>query len=127
MGRTVVIRVGPVEQARRELREDLSALERGARVHRRREIWFANLNDAAKALSERRLMLLRLLCQKRPQSEADLARLAGRSVRGVGIDLRALVRVGLVEMITNGKHPRPVAVYDRIQLAADIALMRAAA
>ena len=76
MSRTVVIRVGPVEQARREFKEDVATLERGGRVRRQREIWFANLHDAAKALSERRLALLRLLCQKRPRSEADLAQRA---------------------------------------------------
>ena len=127
MSRTVVIRVGPVEQARREFKEDVATLERGGRVRRQREIWFANLNDAAKALSERRLALLRLLCQKQPRSEADLARLAGRSLRSVVTDLRALSRVGLVEMVANGRHQRPVAAYDRIHLAGDIALVRVAA
>ena len=127
MSRTVVIRVGPVEQARREFKEDVATLERGGRVRRQREIWFANLNDAAKALSERRLALLRLLCQKRPRSEADLARLAGRSLRSVVTDLRALARVGLVEIVANGRHQRPVAAYDRIHLAGDIPLVRVAA
>lgn len=127
MSRTVVIRVGPVDQARRELGADLATLQGGGRVQRRREIWFANLNDAVRTFSERRLTLLRLLCQKRPRSEGSLARLARRSVRSVATDLRALARVGLVEMVPAGKNLRPVAIYDRIHLAADIALARDAA
>jgi predicted transcriptional regulator len=122
-----VIRVGTIQRARRELREDLATLERGERVRRPREIWFSTLNDAAKTLSERRLDLLRLLHQKRPHSEVELARLAKRSLKSVTSDVRALGRVGLVEIITNGDERRLVATYDHIHVAGDIALARAAA
>jgi hypothetical protein len=33
----------------------------------------------------------------------------------------------LVEIVANGRHQRPVAAYDRIHLAGDIALVRVAA
>jgi len=127
VNRTIIIRVGPVEQARREFKEDLAVATKGRRLRRRREIWFANLGEAAKTLTDQRLALLRLVCQEQPRSIAGLARLAHRSPTRVAADLRVLVRVGLVQLVGEGDTQRPVAVCDRIQLAGDLALPRAAA
>ena len=127
MSRTVVIRVGPVDQARRELKADLAAITRGERVRRRREIWFASLAELAAILTERRLALLRLMYQKQPRSMAQLARLADRGVKGVEADVRALAQTGLVKLVATRTGQRPVAGFDRIHLAGDIALARAAA
>jgi predicted transcriptional regulator len=127
VNRTVVIRVGSVAQARRELREDLAALVRGARVRHRREIWFASLAQAARTLTERRLELLQLICRRRPRSTADLARAVGRPVKSVEADIRVLVQLGLVKLVGTRIGERPVAQYDRIHLAGDIAVARAAA
>lgn len=127
MHRTVVIRVGPVAQVRRELKEDLAGIVRGARVRHRREIWFPSLAQLASVLTERRLELVRLIHRARPRSVAHLARLAGRSTKPVEADLRALEKVGLVKLVPAGTVRRPVAEYDRIQLWGDIAIARAAA
>jgi predicted transcriptional regulator len=121
---TLVIRVGSVEEARRELREDLVTIARGGRVRRRRELWFPSLSEAAAALTDRRLGLLRLIADRQPRSTAQLARLARRPSRSVTSDLQALARIGLVRLVAGD---RPVAVYRRIRLAGDIALARDAA
>jgi predicted transcriptional regulator len=125
--RTIVIRVRPVEQARRELVDDLDAITRRSRVRRRREIWFASLAAAAAALTDRRLALLQIICEKRPRSTAQLAQLTRRGQRGVDADVGVLVRLGLVELIGEGARQRPVARFDRIQLAGDLTIARVAA
>lgn len=127
MSRTVVIRVGAVDQARRELLEDLGVISQGARLPQRREIWFPNLAAAAAALTDRRLVLLRLICDKRPRSMSQLARLAARGKRAVEADVRILARIGLVELVGERAKQRPVARFDRIRLAGDLTLARAAA
>lgn len=127
MKRTVVIRVGPVEQSRRELKGELAAIMRGEPVGSRREIWFPNLTQLAAVLTERRLELLRLIHEKHPASIARLARSAGRAMKSIDADLQALADVGLVKLVVVGKLVRPLAQYDRIHLAGDIALGRAAA
>ena len=127
MSRTIVIRVGPVEQARRELIEDLDAITRRSRVRRRREIWFASLAAAAATLTDRRLALLQIICEKRPRSTAQLAQLTRRGQRAVDADVRVLVRLGLVELVGEGSGQRPVARFDRIQLAGDLTIARVAA
>jgi predicted transcriptional regulator len=127
VSRTVVIRVGSVEQARRELKAALTAIVEGERVHQRREIWFATLGQLASVLSERRLEVLRLVHRKRPRSLGQLARLAGRRAEPVRADVRALAEAGLVKLVGVGAAQRPVAAYDRIHLAGDIALARDAA
>jgi predicted transcriptional regulator len=127
VNRTIIIRVGPVEQARREFKEDLAVVTKGSRLRHRREIWFASLGDAAKTLTEQRLALLRLLSEEQPRSITDLARMAHRGSKRVAADLHVLARVGLVQLVGAGDAQRPVAACDRIQLAGDLALPRAAA
>lgn len=127
MSRTVVLRIGSVAQARRELKEDLETIVSGERVRHRREIWFTSLAQLASVLTERRLELLRLIHRKHPRSVAHLARFARRGARSTEADLRALAQLGLVQLVSAGAVQRPVAGYDRIHLAADIAIARAAA
>lgn len=127
MNRTVVIRIGPAEEPRRELKADLAAMMAGEQVRRRREIWFPSLEQLASVLTNKRLELLRLIHRRRPQSVMQLARLAKRGVRAVECDLRILARAGLVKVIETGTTKRPVAGYDRIHLAGDIPIARAAA
>ncbi len=127
MSRTVVIRVGSIEEVRRELKEDIEVIVRGERVSHSREIWFSSLRHVASVLTERRLELLRLVHRKRPRSVTHLAHLSGRSVKAVGADVRALAEIGLVKLVATRTAQRPVASYDRIHLAGDIAIARAAA
>ena len=127
MSRTVVLRVGSAEQSRKELSDALATIGRGEPLVRVREIWFSSLGQLAATLTERRLELLRLIRRKRPKSVGDLARLAGRGTRAIETDLQALALAGLVKLVTTGKVKRPVAGYDRIHLAGDITIARAAA
>jgi predicted transcriptional regulator len=126
VNRTVVIRVGPAEQARRELKEDLAAITAGDRLKERREIWFPSLAQLASVLTEGRLALLQLIHEKHPASVARLARLAGRSEKSTAADLQTLADVGLLKLVSARGGQRPVARYDRIHLAGDITLGRAA-
>jgi predicted transcriptional regulator len=127
VSRTVVVRVGPAEQARRELSDALAAIGRGEPIVPAREIWFSSIEQLAATLTESRLELLRLIRRERPPSVKALARLARRSAGTVEKDLQALALAGLVKLVATGRVKRPVAGYDRIHLAADITIARAAA
>ena len=126
MNRTVVIRVGPAEQARRDLKADLAAITAGDRMKERREIWFPSLAQLAAVLTEERLELLQVVHDRRPASIARLAQLAGRSQESTAADLQTLAGVGLIELVSARGGQRPVARYDSIHLAGDITLGRAA-
>jgi predicted transcriptional regulator len=52
--------------------------------------------------------------------------LAGRSEKSTAADLQTLADVGLVKLVSARGGQRPVARYDRIHLAGDITLGRAA-
>jgi predicted transcriptional regulator len=127
VSRTIVIRVGTAEQARKELKGTLTGIVRGTWVKQRREIWFPSLARAAAILSEQRLVLLRIIAQRRPRSIPEIARLAGRPAKDVQSDLRVLTGAGLVDLVGTGAKQRPVAAFDRLQLAGDIDIARAAA
>jgi predicted transcriptional regulator len=126
VNRTVVIRVGPAQQARRELKQDLAAITAGHRLKERREIWFPNLAQLASVLTEERLALLQLIPEKHPASVARLARLAGRSEKATAADVQTLAEVGLIKFVSVRGVERPIARYDRIHLAGDITLGHAA-
>jgi len=127
VSRTVVIRVGTAEQVRRELQQHWGALQRGERTHQPREIWFSSIAQLATVLTEKRLELLRLIRRRRPRSVSHLASLAQRAVKAVERDVQALERAALVRLVGSGKTRRPVASCDRIHLAGDIDIARAAA
>jgi hypothetical protein len=78
-------------------------------------------------LAERRVVLLQIFSQRGTRSTAELTRLAGRPAKEVQSDLRVLVGTGLVELVGTGAEQRPVAAFDRLQLAGDIDIARAAA
>jgi predicted transcriptional regulator len=58
--------------------------------------YFQDLETARSVLTEGRLSLLRLIREKKPDSVADLARLAKRDFRGVYADVELLKDMGLV-------------------------------
>jgi predicted transcriptional regulator len=82
----------------RRLEEVEKTLRSGRQVQvRGTELVFASLTDMAKALTPKRLELLRLIRRQRPSSVRELAHLAGRDLKNVLADIKALETLGLVE------------------------------
>ena len=61
------------------------------------ELVFASLADMAQALTPKRLELLRLIRRHQPSSVRELAQLAGRDLKNVLADVKALETLGLVK------------------------------
>lgn len=82
-----------------EATEVLQRLESGKPVRAQREwLYFSDVREMGKALTPRRLELLKTIHDYRPDSIRALATAAGRNVKNVADDLSLLVSLGLVEM-----------------------------
>lgn len=95
------------------------AIERGERVKREKGIYFESIEGFRKALTPKRLELLHLIKEKRPESLQELARVAHRDIKSIVLDTKILEGLGLVDMKrkkTGRKQSIPVVDYDRIDL-----------
>jgi predicted transcriptional regulator len=62
------------------------------------ELVFASLADMARALTPKRLEVLRLIRRHQPSSVRELAAIAGRDLKNVLADVKALEALGLPEI-----------------------------
>jgi predicted transcriptional regulator len=77
----------------------ISQIEAGKRVRTQREwLYFSDVRALGKVLTPKRLELLKVIRDHRPESVRAVAALTGRSVKNVAEDLRLLASLGLVEM-----------------------------
>ena len=100
--RTIKVRVQSEEaywkgQVRRVRRVEKAAREQQPVRVSGTELVFASLADMARALTPKRLDLLRLIRKHRPASVRELAHLAGRDAKNVLGDVAVLENLGFVE------------------------------
>ena len=99
--KTIRIRLKSVDQALNEAVATMKAIEKGKRVKPRKGEYFENLDAVRSILTENRLALLRLIRKNKPDSVAELARLAGRDFKHVHGDVALLEDLGLVRSSVN--------------------------
>ncbi|MDA8215967.1 MAG: hypothetical protein M0Z64_11940 [Nitrospiraceae bacterium] len=92
------------------------AIERGERVKAEKGLYFTSFEVFRKALTPKRLELLRLIKTQKPRSINELARIAKRDVKNVADDVKYLHQIGLVETKKTDHKTAPVIKYDRIAL-----------
>lgn len=95
------------------------AIERGEEVKREKAIYFESIDGFRKALTPRRLELLRLIREKQPESLQGLSRLAKRNIKSVATDIALLEDLGLVGMKRKKEGRRestPTVNYNKINL-----------
>jgi predicted transcriptional regulator len=94
------------------------AIEQGKRLKPVKEpkIYFTSLEALRKALTPKRLELLRIIKTKKPSSINELARIAKRDVKNIAEDLKYLEQVGLVEKKETNRKTKPIINYDKIAL-----------
>ena len=99
--KTIRIRLKSVDQALDEAVATIKAIGKGKRVKLRKGEYFENLDAVRSILTENRLALLRLIRKHKPESVAELARLAGRDFKHVHGDVALLQDLGLVRSTVN--------------------------
>jgi predicted transcriptional regulator len=99
--KTIRIRLKSVEQALDEAVETMKAISSGRRVKPRKGEYFENLEAVRSLLTENRLGLLKLVRKHKPNSVAELARLAKRDFKHVYGDVEILQNLGLIKTTVN--------------------------
>lgn len=101
--KTIRIRLKSIDDALDEAVSSMKAIEKGERVKPRKGEYFDNLDAARSILTESRLVLLTLIRKYKPESVAELARLAKRDFKNVHSDVALLQDLGLVHSTVNQK------------------------
>ena len=65
------------------------------------KIWFTSLRSLAEVLSEDNRALLKIICDTKPESIADLAQITGRHPGNLSRTLSTMARYGFVELRKN--------------------------
>ncbi|MDO8127729.1 MAG: hypothetical protein Q6359_10955 [Candidatus Brocadiales bacterium] len=107
----------------REILQDFvetgKAVERGERVKKEAGIYFESVEAMRKALTTKRLELLRLIKKHHPKTLHELSRLAERDLKNVAQDVELLKNLGLIGVKKEKEGRREVSPsvdYDAIEL-----------
>jgi len=120
--RKVKIGIKSVKDVLQDVSAKVKSIEDGERLKpvKGPEIYFASFEVFRKALTPKRLELLHVIKEQKPSSINELARMAKRDIKNISDDVKALQKIGLIEIVEDKKKTAPVIRYDRIEL--DIAV-----
>ena len=114
----VKIGIKSIEEVLRDTGEVMKKIERGEKVKpvKEPEVYFTSFEAFRKALTPKRLELLRLIKTKNPSSINELARIAKRDVKNITDDVKYLAQIGLVVKKETNRKTTPVIAYDKLLL-----------
>ncbi len=114
----VKIGIKSLEEVLQDTGEVMKKIERGEKLKpvKGAEVYFTSFEAFRKALTPKRLELLRLIKTKHPSSINELARIAKRDVKNITDDVKYLVQIGLVEKKETNRKIAPVIMYDKLML-----------
>jgi len=110
----VRIEIKSLDEALREAGEVFEKLSKGEQVRKKAAIYFGNLREMRKALTEKRLGLLKTIKDRDPKSVYELAKMVDRDIKNVLQDLGYLQELGLVELTETKDKKIPHVDYDKI-------------
>lgn len=99
--KTIRIKLKSVEQTLDDAVETMKSIAAGKRVKSRKGEYFENLEAVRSVLTENRLNLLKLIRTNKPNSVAELARIAKRDFKHVHGDVEILQGLGLIKTTVN--------------------------
>ena len=105
------------------LREAMRGVARGDRTLQEPGLYFENVEELRRILTEKRLELLLAITRHRPASVHELAGLVGRDYKNVSTDITLLERLGLVSLASQtgkGRAQAPTVPYDEIHVTIDL-------
>lgn len=123
----LVIGIKSVDEVMSDFAYAAKELERGNMVKEKKDLYFTDLKAFRRALSDRRLAILRAIRASNPASVYELAKIVKRDVKNVSSDLAILEELGLVELKktkTMRNKVKPTVPYDAINLDIAVLLVR---
>ncbi len=115
----VKIGIKSLEDVLEDTKEAMKKLEQGEKIKSEKGLYFESIEGFRKALTPKRLELLRLIREKQPESIQELARLAKRDIKSIATDIAILEGLGLIDMKRKKegrRESRPTVNYNAINL-----------
>jgi len=117
--KTIKVGVKSADELLEDAGDYMKRVARGETPPARKGVYFENVTAMRKALTEKRLEILKTIRHEKPASVYALAKLLDRSVKSVVTDLHYLEAVGLVDLKKKGEgreRTEPTVDYDNIRL-----------
>jgi len=115
--RKVRVGIKNLETVLNEFVQTGRTIEKGKPVKKEKGVYFTNVEAFRKAVTPRRLELLKAIKTKKPSSVRQLSRITKRNIKNVSTDIKFLEQVGLVDIKKNIKREKemtPYVNYDKI-------------
>ena len=112
------IQIGIMPQDK--IRERMLAIARGEFKPKASDpkIWFTSMKSLAEVLSDENRALLKVIQISQPESISGLAELTGRKQSNLSRTLKTMSSYGLVEMVKENRHVRPIAKATEFEILA---------
>lgn len=108
-----------LEESLKDFAETWKKLEAGKKVKKEEGIYFDSIDTIRAVLTNNRLLILKTIRERRPQSVYELAKMLDRDLKNVNQDLKLLAEIGLVTLEkaeTDKKRVIPHVDYGKILL-----------
>ncbi len=110
----VHIEIKSLDAALKEAGEVYESASKGRPVQQKTAIYFGNLKEMRRVLTEKRLELLKAVKDKKPQSVYALAKMLNRDLKNVLQDVEYLKELGIIEVDETGDKKIPFVRFDKI-------------
>ena len=115
--RKVRVGIKDLKTALNEFVEIGKAVEEGKPVKKEKGVYFTSVEAFRKAITPKRLALLKAIKTEKPSSVRQLSKIVERDVKNVSTDIKFLEQVGLVDIKRNDEAKKeiiPSVSYDKI-------------
>ena len=106
--------VKSLDETLKEAGEVFEEVSKGKAPKRKTAIYFSNIKEMRRVVTERRLELLKVIKDKRPSSVYELAKMLKRDLKNVLQDVAYLQDLGIIAVAKTGDKKTPHVHYDRI-------------
>lgn len=121
--KNVKVGIKSLEQSLREFADTWRKLEKGERVNKHEAIYFESMDSLRSVLTDKRLELLKVIRQRKPNSIYELAKIVGRDIKNVNEDIKLLADLGFVKLEKTYKgRKRAVPTVDYSKITLEISL-----
>lgn len=108
-----------LKESLKDFADTWKKLESGKRVKKEKGIYFDSIDTMRAVLTNKRLLILKVIRERKPASVYELAKILGRDIKNVNQDLKLLSDSGLVTLEkteTDKKRVVPHVDYTKILL-----------
>ena len=110
----ITIEIRTLDNTLKEAGDVFEKLKKGQVVAEKSALYFPNLKEMRRVLTEKRLELLRTIKHKKPSSVYELSRILNRDLKNVLQDVAYLADLGIVKVEETKDKKVPSVAYDRI-------------